>query len=48
MQDQHPVRADPKAAAKPEAELLGDKEFPSSHPGLRAIGPKVTEIILGY
>jgi hypothetical protein len=39
---------DAKQGKPPEAELLGDKDFPSSHPGLRATAPKVTEIILGY
>jgi hypothetical protein len=39
---------DPKASAHAEGDLLGDKEIQSSYPALRTVGPKVTEIILGY
>jgi len=39
---------DPKAKAKPEGDLLSEKPLPSNHPGLRAVEPKVAEIILGY
>jgi hypothetical protein len=39
---------DPKAKAAADAPLEGDKEYPSGHPGMKAAGPKVSEIILGY
>jgi hypothetical protein len=39
---------DPKAKPSSEAPLEGDKEYPSGHPGMKASGPKISEIILGY
>jgi hypothetical protein len=39
---------DPKANTQGDAELLGDKELPSTYPALRTAAPKVSEIILGY
>jgi hypothetical protein len=39
---------DPKSSTQAEADLLGDKEIQSSFPALRAVAPKVSEIILGY
>jgi hypothetical protein len=39
---------DPKAKTKPDGDLAGEKQFPSNHPNLRGVDPKVTEIILGY
>jgi hypothetical protein len=40
--------ADPKAATEKRSEVSGDKEFDSSDAAMRAVAPKVAEIILGY
>jgi hypothetical protein len=39
---------DPKAAPDKRSEVSGDKEFVSSDAAMRAVSPKVSEIILGY
>lgn len=39
---------DPKAKPAPDSPLEGEKEYPSGYPGMKALRPKVTEIILGY
>ena len=40
--------ADPKAAQDKRSEVSGDKEFVSTDAAMRAVSPKVSEIILGY
>jgi hypothetical protein len=40
--------ADPKAAADKRSAVSGDKEFTSNDAAMRAVAPKVSEIILGY
>jgi hypothetical protein len=40
--------ADPKASPDKRSEVAGDKEFASSDAAMRAVAPKVAEIILGY
>jgi hypothetical protein len=40
--------ADPKAAADAVAAFPADKEFSSSDPAIRAVKPKVSEILIGY
>jgi hypothetical protein len=42
------LAADPKAPADKRSAVAGDKEFTSSDPAMRAVAPKVSEIILGY
>jgi hypothetical protein len=40
--------ADPKAPQDKRSEVSGDKDFVSTDAAMRAVSPKVTEIILGY
>jgi hypothetical protein len=42
------LQADPKAAAADVSALPADKEFSSSDAAMRAVKPKVSEILLGY
>jgi hypothetical protein len=45
------IKFAPDPKAKPVAgapALEGDKEYPSGHPGMKAAGPKISEIIIGY
>jgi hypothetical protein len=41
-------RADPKATADALGALPADKEFASDDPAMRAVNPKVSEILVGY
>ena len=42
------LRADPKAAADAVAAFPASKEFASDDPAMRAVNPKVSEILVGY
>lgn len=39
---------DPKAPKEPRAKVVGDAEFASSDPNMRAVKPKVSELLIGY
>ena len=39
---------DPKAPAEARSELAGDKEFLSSDASVKAVKPKIAEILVGY
>jgi hypothetical protein len=39
---------DPKAPKEPREKVVGDTEFPSTDPNMRAVKPKVSEMLIGY
>jgi len=42
------MHADPKATAEAVGALAADKEFSSDDPAMRAVNPRVSEILIGY
>ena len=49
LQGQHPVRARSESTGPGRTPICSaTRKFQSSNPALRTVGPKVTEIILGY